>query len=91
MKTIIIGLVRFYQKLISPLFPPSCRYYPSCSSYMVQAVDKHGAAKGSLMGIVRILRCNPFFKGGRDPVPDHFSLKRQHPPVAKHETECHHH
>lgn len=79
MKKIIISTVRGYQKVISPLFPPSCRYYPSCSTYMVQAVEKHGAAKGSLMGTARIFRCNPFFKSGRDPVPDHFTLKRQYP------------
>lgn len=79
MKKIIISIVRGYQKLISPLFPPSCRYYPSCSTYMVQAVEKHGAAKGSLMGTARIIRCNPFCKSGRDPVPDHFTLKRQYP------------
>ncbi|MRJ47833.1 membrane protein insertion efficiency factor YidD [Fundicoccus ignavus] len=79
MKKIIIGLVRFYQKFISPAFPPSCRYYPSCSSYTLQAVEKHGALKGIIMGFVRILRCNPFVKGGRDPVPDHFTLKRQYP------------
>lgn len=79
MKKIIIGLVRFYQKFISPAFPPSCRYYPTCSSYTLQAVERHGALKGILMGFVRIFRCNPFFKGGRDPVPDHFTLKRQYP------------
>ncbi|WP_320163785.1 membrane protein insertion efficiency factor YidD [uncultured Trichococcus sp.] len=76
MKKIFIGLIRGYQKVISPLFPPSCRYYPTCSNYAVQAIQKHGAIKGSLMGIARILRCHPFVKGGYDPVPEQFSIRR---------------
>jgi len=56
MKKLFIGLIRGYQKVISPLFPPSCRYYPTCSNYAVQAIQKHGAIKGSIMGIARILR-----------------------------------
>ncbi|MFO8068539.1 MAG: membrane protein insertion efficiency factor YidD [Alkalibacterium sp.] len=76
MKTFLLALVKLYQKLISPLFPPSCRYYPTCSHYTVDALEKHGAFKGFIMGVSRILRCNPFFKGGVDKVPDHFTLKR---------------
>ncbi|BCA86165.1 putative membrane protein insertion efficiency factor [Enterococcus saigonensis] len=76
MKKIMIGLVRGYQRFISPLFPPSCRYYPTCSSYMIQAVEKHGALKGGIMGTARILRCHPFVKGGLDYVPETFSLRR---------------
>ena len=76
MKKMMIGMVRGYQRYISPLTPPSCRYYPTCSNYMIQAIQKHGAVKGTLMGTARILRCHPFTKGGYDPVPDHFSLKR---------------
>ncbi|MDR2976343.1 MAG: membrane protein insertion efficiency factor YidD [Streptococcaceae bacterium] len=76
MKKFLIMLVRGYQRFISPIFPPSCRYYPTCSSYMIQALQKHGALKGFLMGIARILRCHPFVPGGVDEVPDHFSLKR---------------
>lgn len=68
MKQIIILLVRGYQKLISPLFPPTCRFYPSCSAYFIQAVEKYGAVKGSYLGIKRILRCNPFHPGGYDPL-----------------------
>lgn len=68
MKRIIILLVRGYQKLISPLFPPTCRFYPSCSAYFIQAVEKYGAVKGSYLGIKRILRCNPFHPGGYDPL-----------------------
>ncbi|MGX7197169.1 membrane protein insertion efficiency factor YidD [Enterococcus olivae] len=76
MQKILIALVRGYQRFISPLFPPSCRYYPTCSSYMIEAIQIHGALKGSLMGISRILRCHPFVKGGLDYVPRKFTLKR---------------
>ena len=76
MKKIFIGLIRGYQRFISPLFPPSCRYYPTCSNYSVQAIQKHGAIKGSIMGISRILRCHPFVKGGYDPVPEQLSIRR---------------
>lgn len=75
MKRFLIWLVRLYQRFISPLFPPSCRYRPTCSAYMIQALEKHGS-KGFLMGLARILRCHPFVEGGEDPVPDHFSLRR---------------
>lgn len=60
MKKKLISLVRFYQRFISPAFPPSCRYYPTCSNYMIQAIKTHGAIKGTLMGVARILRCHPF-------------------------------
>ncbi|MDR2832667.1 MAG: membrane protein insertion efficiency factor YidD [Streptococcaceae bacterium] len=76
MKKIFIAPVRFYQKLISPMLPRSCRYYPTCSAYMVDAITLHGALKGIIMGSARILRCNPFVKGGIDYVPDHFTLRR---------------
>jgi len=69
MKKPIIFLLRFYQKFISPCFPPVCRFSPTCSSYMIEAVEKYGALKGGFMGFLRILRCNPLFKGGYDPVP----------------------
>lgn len=74
-KKLLIAPVRFYQKFISPAFPPSCRYKLTCSAYMIEAIEKHGA-KGVLMGIARILRCHPLVEGGEDPVPDHFSLHR---------------
>ncbi|GAB5054971.1 MULTISPECIES: membrane protein insertion efficiency factor YidD [Pediococcus] len=83
MKKFFLMLVRGYQKFISPLFPPSCRYYPTCSNYMLGALKKHGALKGTLMGTARILRCNPFVKGGYDPVPDYFTLKRNPHPDEK--------
>lgn len=80
MKKIFIGLVKLYQSLISPLLPPTCRYYPTCSTYMIDAIKMHGAFLGIIMGVARILRCNPFVKGGVDPVPEFFTLRRNpHP------------
>lgn len=76
MKKILMKIIRFYQKRISPATQPSCRYHPTCSSYALEAVDKHGALKGGLMGSARILRCNPFVEGGVDKVPDYFTLRR---------------
>jgi uncharacterized protein len=65
----LVALVRFYQSVFSPLFPPSCRYYPTCSSYMIQALNKYGPMKGGWLGLKRIARCHPFHAGGFDPVP----------------------
>ena len=64
----IIAMVRWYQKHISPAIGQHCKYQPTCSQYMIDAVTKYGALKGTAMGIWRILRCNPFSKGGYDPV-----------------------
>ena len=61
--------IKFYQKVISPLLPHSCRFQPSCSQYMLEAVTKYGAIKGGWLGIKRICRCHPFHEGGYDPVP----------------------
>jgi uncharacterized protein len=69
MKTVVIMLIKGYQWWIGPLLPASCRYYPSCSAYAVEAVEKHGAKKGSWLAVRRILRCHPFHPGGFDPVP----------------------
>ncbi len=69
MKKILMGIIRFYQKAISPLFPPACRFYPTCSQYAFEAISVHGALKGSYLAIRRILKCHPFHKGGIDPVP----------------------
>jgi hypothetical protein len=68
MKTIAIGLIRFYQLFISPLFPPHCRFYPTCSQYALEAVKKYGVFRGGFMAIKRIAKCHPFHKGGYDPV-----------------------
>ena len=64
-----IALVRVYQRFISPLFPPCCIYSPTCSQYAVEAIEKYGFLKGTWLAFKRILRCNPFHKGGFDPVP----------------------
>ena len=69
LKKILIFIVRFYQVCISPFFPPSCRFTPTCSTYFIQAVEKYGPLKGSYLGIRRILRCRPGVPGGYDPVP----------------------
>jgi hypothetical protein len=68
LKKIVIGIIRGYQKFISPLFPPTCRFYPTCSAYFIQAVEKYGTVKGSFLGIKRILKCHPFNPGGYDPL-----------------------
>jgi uncharacterized protein len=65
----MILILKVYKVVISPLFPPSCRYYPSCSKYAAEALKKHGLIKGSYLSVRRVLRCNPFFPGGYDPVP----------------------
>jgi len=66
---ILCFFIRLYQICISPLFPPCCRYYPSCSQYAIDALKKHGAMKGSVLAFKRIIRCNPYHAGGYDPVP----------------------
>ena len=68
MKKVLISFIKFYRKFISPLKRPSCRFYPTCSMYTLEAVEKYGALKGSFMGIKRIFKCHPFHKGGYDPV-----------------------
>lgn len=70
MKRIFIALIRFYQKYISSRTQPCCRFYPTCSQYGIQAIDRFGAFKGGLMTVWRILRCNPLVPGGFDPVPE---------------------
>ncbi len=75
MKYVFIGLIKFYKKFISPLTPPKCRYYPSCSSYAVDAVTKFGAFRGLYLAVMRIFRCNPWSPGGIDYVPDTFSFR----------------
>ncbi|MCQ2522395.1 MAG: membrane protein insertion efficiency factor YidD [Lachnospiraceae bacterium] len=70
MKKIIIGLIHFYQKYLSPMKRTKCPYYPCCSQYGLDAVKTHGAFKGSFLAFYRILRCNPFSHGGYDPVPE---------------------
>ena len=69
MKKIVLLLIQFYKSYISPMKTTKCPYFPSCSTYAVEAIEKHGLLKGGLLAVWRILRCNPFSKGGYDPVP----------------------
>lgn len=66
---LLLKLLRMYKKWISPLLGQRCRFYPTCSAYMYAAVERYGAAKGFWLGVKRLLRCQPFCKGGYDPVP----------------------
>lgn len=68
MKKALVAFLKFYRKYVSPLFPPVCRFYPSCSAYAIGAIEKYGALKGSRLALGRLLRCNPFSDGGYDPV-----------------------
>lgn len=69
MKSLVVGLIRGYQRYVSPFTPPSCRYVPTCSQYAVESVSKYGVLKGLWLAIKRISRCHPFHEGGYDPVP----------------------
>lgn len=81
MKTYLVRLylfpVRFYRRFISPLTPPCCRFTPTCSAYAVKAVERFGIIKGTVLAVWRILRCNPFCKGGYDDVPEEFSFVKK--------------
>ena len=68
MKHLLIGMIRFYRQYISPYKPASCRFYPTCSAYALEAIEKKGALKGGFMTLKRILKCHPFHEGGYDPV-----------------------
>ncbi len=68
-KKLFVAPIKAYRFLISPLFGNVCRYYPSCSEYACQAIDRFGVIRGSWMGVKRVLRCNPWFEGGYDPCP----------------------
>jgi len=68
MRWIVITFIRCYQRIISPVLGPCCKYRPTCSEYFIQAIEKRGVLRGALAGIWRLLRCNPFSKGGYDPV-----------------------
>ncbi|MBE7041269.1 MAG: membrane protein insertion efficiency factor YidD [Ruminococcaceae bacterium] len=68
MKKLLIGLIRFYQRYISPLKKPSCRFYPTCSQYAIEAITKKGVLRGTALAVIRICKCHPFHPGGYDPV-----------------------
>ncbi|UTH01894.1 membrane protein insertion efficiency factor YidD [Macrococcoides canis] len=69
MKQLLLGLIKFYRKYISPMTPPACRFHPTCSQYGLEAIETHGAMKGGYLTVKRILKCHPFHPGGFDPVP----------------------
>ncbi|HAA86267.1 MAG TPA: membrane protein insertion efficiency factor YidD [Kosmotogaceae bacterium] len=70
MKRLLLAIIIFYRRFISPIKPPSCRFQPTCSEYAHTAISRHGVLKGVAIAVNRILRCNPFNKGGYDPVPE---------------------
>ena len=86
MKKSLLWSIRGFRKFISPLFPPSCRFTPTCSQYAIEAIDRFGTIKGSYLTMLRILRCNPLHPGGYDPVPaiagthSHTASDDEHPP-----------
>ncbi|MDO3378216.1 membrane protein insertion efficiency factor YidD [Geoalkalibacter halelectricus] len=69
MRTLCLGLIRFYQYFLSPLLGPSCRFHPTCSQYSLEAISKYGVLKGLVLGTRRLLKCHPFHPGGFDPLP----------------------
>ncbi|WP_210404534.1 membrane protein insertion efficiency factor YidD [Chroococcidiopsis sp. TS-821] len=69
MKRLILFLIRGYRILISPLFPPSCRFHPTCSQYAIEAIERFGVWHGGILAVRRVLRCHPWHPGGYDPVP----------------------
>lgn len=80
MKRALLALLRFYKRHISPGLPQNrCKYLPTCSEYAYEAIERHGAIRGSLLAVWRVLRCNPFSRGGYDPVPEQFLQRKARP------------
>lgn len=69
MRWVVIALLRVYKRILSPFLPPACRFYPTCSQYAAQAIEKHGLLRGGILAAKRLARCHPFNPGGVDPVP----------------------
>ncbi|MBO0999964.1 membrane protein insertion efficiency factor YidD [Bacillus sp. SD075] len=78
LKKILMGFIRFYQVAISPLKPPTCRFYPTCSHYGLEAINRFGPIKGSWLALIRILKCHPFHPGGIDLVPEKKEKSEDH-------------
>ena len=70
LRTGLLGAIRFYQRAISPALPPRCRFYPTCSAYAVEAIERHGAARGIWLSALRLIKCAPWHPGGYDPLPE---------------------
>jgi len=87
LRTLAIAVIRLYQRTLSRVLPPTCRFIPSCSEYMALAIERHGLVRGTWLGLWRILRCNPFCAGGSDPVPE--TLRRPHPPQKPSDASSH--
>lgn len=73
---VLLVLISWYQRWLSPIFGTQCRFYPSCSHYTQEAICRHGALRGSVLGVARICRCNPLCEGGNDPVSNTFTFRR---------------
>lgn len=75
---VLVGAIAIYKRFLSPLLPRACRFYPTCSEYMLKAIELHGALRGTWLGIRRLARCHPFARGGYDPVPNGVSADPSH-------------
>jgi putative membrane protein insertion efficiency factor len=87
-RRLILAVLRFYQRIISPALPPSCRFAPTCSHYTYEAIDRFGVLKGGWLGVKRLVRCNPFNPGGYDPVPPGPSVPPDVSLTAEHDCGC---
>ena len=84
LQRVTLHLLGVYKRFLSPMFPPACRYIPTCSEYAMEAVERYGALRGTLMAVARLLRCHPFAKGGYDPV-----VQKPEPDDQRLTTHCH--
>ncbi|MGB1159122.1 MAG: membrane protein insertion efficiency factor YidD [Porticoccaceae bacterium] len=83
MRRLILGLIKLYQLVLSPLLGKNCRFHPTCSEYAAEAIDRHGVVRGGYLSLRRLIKCHPFHSGGFDPVPDLQELPRDDAPTDK--------
>ena len=88
MKSLALRLLRLYKRWISPAFPPSCRYVPTCSEYAMEAVERYGALRGGIMAAWRVLRCHPLAKGGYDPAVKAGAVRRSSPGISRRDEQA---